>query len=549
MSSVVINELDNLDIIIEEKIDFNSVDEEKYVRLFEEKVLNGMIRAESNFNDSEWVVIIGGVEKKFIFPNEIEFKKMSNLFDRDRKEFELAYRSYILLNVHKYAALRAFNYKMRKIADNNDTSKFDNRTGGLFKGFIEYVKVPYKKFKYFEKFVDEESKDNKERILPEFIDIFKMSDIIKDIVENKKIINYKDYLLTIIWWQMCSIVPLRPSEFIRTIFKCNAQEGENFYLKVFRSRAKNGEYIKNASKIEEYYEEDTIKIDKSLYNLIEEYKYILKTIFNYTKEKELFPFDIVGQSGYHNMNSKTKRKTNLDTITYNDLKVNIERFYIDVVYKEYGFTPISKYIKRDKDETFIEKLTPYDLRHVAIINLVLLGVDVLEVMYLAGHKEINTTFGYYNHVKTFSKGYALGYAKVHNKDHIIKHIDKNTDTRKEDFSRIMNQINNVNTQPKLVRGGYCYYHDIDRDLSLCLKYERNHGMCKYFVADSKEYYKEEIEKVENKLDTDIKMLIELIKDMDGICKFNELYQTTSSRISRLIYKLSTLNTKLINFRE
>lgn len=554
MSFIFITELGNLDITIEERLEFNVADKEIYLKLFEEKLSKGIIKADVDFYGSKWFIMLGGVEKKFIFPNDIEFKKMSNLFDREFKEFELSYRSYILLNVHKYESLRGFNYKMRKIADINNTSKFDNRTSSLFKGFIEYVKVPYKNVEFFEKFIDEESIDeeseeDKERTLPEFVDIFKMSDIIKDIVENKKIINYKDYLLTIMWWQICSILPLRPSEFIRTIFKCDIQEGENFYLKVFRSKAKCGGNVKNASKVEDYYEEDIIKIDKSLYVLIEEYKDVLKTNFNYTEEKELFPFEIVGKSGYHKINSKNNRETNLDTVIYNDLRVNIERFYIDVVYKEYGFTPISKYVKKDKDETFIEKLTPYDLRHVAIINLVLLGVDVLEVMYLAGHKEINTTFNYYNHVKTFSKGYALGYAKACNKDHIIKPIDKYTDTRKGEFSRIMNQVTNVKTEPKLVKGGYCYYQDIDKDLTLCLKYERNHSMCKYFVANSKEYYEEEIKKVENKLDTDIKMLIELIKDMDGICKFNELYQTTSSSISRGIYKLSTLNTKLIKFRE
>ncbi|MGN2338082.1 tyrosine-type recombinase/integrase [Clostridium cagae] len=549
MSSLYITELDDLNILIEEKLEFNEADKERYLKLFEEKILKDEIKAEEGFYGREWCIIIGGVEKLFIFPNDIELKKMSNLFDRELKEFDLAYRSYILLNVHQYASLRGFNYKMRKIDDVNNTLKFDNRISGHFKRFIEYVKVPYKNIEFFEKFINEEYKENEERILPEFIDIFKMSDIVNDIVENKKIINYKNYLLTIMWWKICSIVPLRPSEFIRIIFKCNTQNEENFYLKVFRSNAKSGKFVKNVSKTEEYYKEDIIKIDKSLYKLIEEYKHILITDFSYTEEKELFPFEIVWQSEYHKLNSKTKRKTNLDTITYNDLRINIERFYIDVVYKEYGFIPISKYIKKDRKETFIEKLTSYDLRHVAIINLVLLGVDVLEVMYLAGHKDINTTFNYYNHVKTFSKGYALGYAKVHNKDQIINSIEKNLDTRKGDFSRIMNKINNVNFEPQLVKGGHCYYHDIDKDLTLCLKYEGNHSKCKYFVADSNKYFEEEIKKVENKLDTDIKMIIELIKDMDGICKFNELYQTTSANISRGIYTLAMLNSKLINFKE
>lgn len=549
MSYIFISELDDLDVMIEEKIEFDLNDSKEYLKLFKENIDKGIIKSEVKFYDVKWIVIIGGVERSLIFPNNIEFKKMSKLFNRELKEFELAYRSYILLNIEKYSSLKGFNLKMKKIDGNNDDIKFDNRISGLFKGFIEYVKVPYERYELFEKFINEDPRDYKERVLPEFIDIFKMADIIKDIVENKKIINYTDYLLTIMWWQICSIVPLRPSEFIRTVFNCNEQLGEKFYLKIFRSKAKSGEQIQNASKVEEYYEEDTVIIDKSLYDLIDEYKYILKTKFNYKYEKELFPFNIIGESSYYKINSKTNREINVDTLTYNDLKRNIDKFYNDVVDKEYGFIPISKYIKKEKDEYFIEKLTPYDLRHIAIINLVLLGVDVLEVMYLAGHKEVNTTFNYYNHVKIFSKGYALGYAKMHNKDNIIRNVDKNISKRKDDFSRILNQINNITIEPKLVKGGYCHYHNIDKDLSLCLKYERNHSKCEYFVADSKEYYELEIHKVENKLDTDIKMLIELIKDMDGICKFNELYQTTSSSISRGIYKLATLNSNLIKFTE
>lgn len=40
-----------------------------------------------------------------------------------------------------------------------------------------------------------------------------------------------------------------------------------------------------------------------------------------------------------------------------------------------------------------------------------MGTDVLEVMHLAGHTNVNTAYGYFNHIKEFSKGYALGYAK------------------------------------------------------------------------------------------------------------------------------------------
>ena len=286
-----------------------------------------------------------------------------------------------------------------------------------------------------------------------------------------------------------------------------------------------------------------------MYLLIEKYKQILKGNFNYVQEKELFPFSIIKESTYYRKNSENNRHANLETITYNDLYININRFYIDVVNKEYGFKPISKYIKKEKDEKFIEKLTPYDLSHISIINLVLLGVDVLEVMYLAGHKDVNTTFTYYNHVKTFSRGYAIGYATAAKNKNINIMDNKHESMRTGEFSRIMNKITNKKVKPKRVEGGYCHYSNIETDVSLCIKNEGNHTICKYFVADNMNYYNDQIKEVENRLDTDIKMLIELVKDMDGVCKFNELYQTTSASISRNISKLAVLNSKMIEFKE
>lgn len=547
MSYVYIKELEDLDVEIEEKIEFDFSNQERYLTLFKKRVSEGIIKSDVKYEDSQWCIKIGGVEKNFIFPNDIEYKKMSKIFDREYKEFESAYKSFILYNINKYDSLRGFNYKMRKIFDANNLPEFDGRSAGLLKRFIEYIKIPYELATYFEKFISEHDKESGERILPEFIDIFKMSDIINDIVDNKNIIDYKDYLLTIMWWKICSIVPLRPSEFVRMKFECNFKENNDYYLKVLRSKGKSKDRIKNVSKIDEYYYEDIIKTDESLFLLIEKYKQILEDVFFYTQRKELFPFVIVKESTYYRKNSENNRKTNLDTITYKDLHINIHRFYLDVVDKEYGFKPISKYIKKEQNENFIEMLTPYDLRHIAIINLVLLGVDVLEVMYLAGHKDVNTTFNYYNHVKTFSRGYAIGYATAAKNKNINKMTEEHENMRVGEFSRIMNKINNKKVKPKRVEGGYCHYNNIENDMSLCIKNEGNHSICKYYVADNMEYYKDQIKDVENRLDTDIKMLIELVKDMDGMCKFNELYQTTSASVSRNISKLAVLNSKVIEF--
>jgi len=183
-----------------------------------------------------------------------------------------------------------------------------------------------------------------------------------------------------------------------------------------------------------------------------------------------------------------------------------------------------------------------------------MGTDVLEVMYLCGHTRVNTAYGYFNHVKEFSKSYALGHFKsverTDMKKETIKSVyiteDKLAKNKgKEDFIRVLNATEGKKDKITKVKGGYCKYNNIDNDKSFCFLYERNHTLCTYFVENNKEVIEKEIKKVEARLDTNIKILIELIKDINGISKFNELYQTTSYQLSKTIQELSVLNKKLV----
>ncbi|MDU5107344.1 site-specific integrase [Clostridium sp.] len=550
--SIAITQLDDLeDIVVEERIEFNRLNEKEYLNLFNNKINDGIIKRGTYFNDKKWQIITASGDINIHFPNDIEFKKLSKLFGKSVYEFELAYRSFLLFILNEPRTVISFNFNMKRMTIDLENTKLLHDSIRKVKYFIEYVKVSDEEFKFFEKLLDNNDIEREagERVLPEFEDIFKMSDIINDIVENKNLLDYKDYLLVIMFWKICSILPLRPSEFLRTKFNCIYEKDNKFYLNVRRSKGKAGDRIRNVSKVDDYYFDDTVNIDESLFNLIIEYQSILKNEFNYTENQELFPIVL-----YRNFVIRKKREKNINKIVSGDLRRVLDNFYKDIVEKEYGFKTISKYIKKEKDIEYIEKTLPYDLRHIAIINLVLMGTDVLEVMYLAGHREVNTAYSYYNHIKEFSRGYAIGYAnaiksreklkasieEVYNEQEII---DKNN--RKEEANYILNIINGKKVEPKKVDGGYCHYSSIDTDKSFCFLYERKHSLCKYFVKDDKEILKHEIEKVEEQLDTDVKILKDLINDMNGISKFNELYQTTSYRISQNIKDLAVLNNKLI----
>ncbi|ALB46992.1 site-specific integrase [Clostridium beijerinckii] len=557
MSSIAITQLDDLDIVVEERMEFDSSQKQNYLNLFDERIKDGIIKKGTNFNDDRWQIMIGGEEYFIVFPDDIVIKKLSKLFDRNVSEFELAYKSFVLFKLNQPRSAIKFNSNMKRMHD-LENAKIDIDIVAKVKYFIEYIKISEENYKLFENLFDNsiDNLETGERVLPEFEDIFKFSDIINDIVENKNLLDYKDYLLVIMWWKICSILPLRPSEFLRTIFNCIYEKEGEFYLKVKRSKGKAGDKIKNVSKIDDYYFDDTVNIDERLYNLIFRYKQILRDEFDYTENKELFPFAIIKNVGYrkYSSNGVNQRQKNADTIVSIDLRKIVDKFYKDIVEGEYGFKTIPKYLKKQKGIEYIEQTLPYDSRHIAIINLILIGSDVLEVMHLAGHRSVNTAYSYYNHIKEFSRGYALGYAKAIKSREVLKGnikevddaqkiIDKNN--RKEEANLILNIINGKKVEPKKVDGGYCHYSSIDTDKSFCFLYERNHVLCQYFVRDNKKVLEDEIQKIEAELDTDVKVLKDLINDMNGISKFNELYQTTSYRISKRIQELADINRKIL----
>jgi len=336
--ATMIRDLEDLDIIIEENVEFDIVQKQEYSKIFDAKVANGNIRKGTNFYNKKWVIKVGGVEHVLQFPNEDEMRNLCILFDKSSSEFEIAYKSFMLFNFHTSSYVFNFNSCMRIIARDLESAKIYGNESAI-KDFLEYVKISESKLKVFKGILENiEKKEIGSRILPKFEDVFLMSDIINNIVGNENILDYKDYILTIMWWLICSILPLRPSEFIRTKFDCIFEKEGTFYLNIKRSKGKRKEYIKNISNIDEYYSDDVVNIDKRTFNLILKYQDILHNEFNYKEDIELFPFEIIRETSYRK--NEHVRKYNLDILTHKDLKLNVDRFYQNVVEKEYGLKAI-----------------------------------------------------------------------------------------------------------------------------------------------------------------------------------------------------------------
>lgn len=92
-----------------------------------------------------------------------------------------------------------------------------------------------------------------------------------------------------------------------------------------------------------------------------------------------------------------------------------KHFKREIIEQEYGYHIVP--LGQKKCENDIEEIKMGDVRHLAIINLMMMGYNPLYIMELAGHSRLSTQMGYYNHVDTFATA----------KSHVLKEMMKRTE--------------------------------------------------------------------------------------------------------------------------
>lgn len=557
MATVEAKEISEYEIVHFQLKQFNITNKEDYYKTFNEYVDNKIIKKGSKFEDANWVYSHKSEEKRITFPKEITYKRLEKILDKKSYEIEIALKSFTLYNLD-ISLIDKFLATLRRFS-NGSLKKSSITEMGLIKSFIEYIGVSIEKAEELEESFDdieyyESYKNSVGRTLPNFIDIYLFRDIVDDIVFNKGIENYKKYLLVIMWWKITSILPLRPTEFLRTDYDCIIPKDESddgtYKLKIKRTLLKGKKYVPNWHTIEGAYKEDFITIDEWVYNLIYLYKNILNNDIGYTENKELFPFELVKFS--YGQAPVKERELNSNLTMYNDLRNNLKKFYNKVVKKEYGYIPISKFVENSKgyEEKYIKKLSLHDARHISIINLIYLGVDIYKVMILAGHENINTTMSYYEQMDEFARGSVFAFNKTNNM--ITSRKDSNEEFRDsgylETHKSIMKERLKIAKGGKSVwfkvKGGHCTYSNLKNDLSNCNLYEVNHSVCPYFRPDNKKVIQDELKKTEKKYRTEVKILRDIIRDSHTIHRSNQIISVGIAKLQNLVNDMRVQNWKL-----
>lgn len=548
---IVAKKLEDYEVVIKDEINFSIDDKDKYVEEFAYLQTKGVINSNNTFEGESWEVTIAkSTDRLNFFMNEFFFRRVTSGKEVGFtfEEFNIAFRRYVLemvYSAYSFGMMKGFiSYTKSFLEKTNflDVDKISNVRSSKVSGteiacYERMLEVlDFMGFDIPEEYTSmyEEVEEHKyeSRMLPSFLSIFDFIEIMKSFKATATKEELSKFYPIVLWWSITFVIPLRPSEMLFTKYDCIYTLGDKYYLKIRRSNKKGSpnKYRLDNFDVDSYYIEDIVEINKTLYDEIDDYKNLLdKTCPNHSKEF-LFSIELYKVNKTKGLNVD---RLNNQKLSSNDFKYLLDRFYIEIVQNKYKRNLISRYnedLKLAEKEGYIETLVPYDSRHIAIINLILMGNEHYTVMKIAGHDSLRTTKGYYDHLEEYTKAYSINYAKYLS----TKTTDKFLEV--EEFnsfspSRILSNWRKIssgeNTFTK-IDGGYCTYHL--KDFIPCNRVGGIHSRCKYFNEDKQETLIKEITTVSNRISSDILALKELVNNAENIFRFSEKYSVLTQSI-------------------
>ncbi|MDQ0888950.1 integrase [Paenibacillus sp. V4I9] len=319
-----------------------------------------------------------------VFFNNLK-NNMIYRFDRSEKEYSLTKVNDTTLSIYCRHIIDFLSFY-----DNNQFFDFINKTNKI----KSQLKI-----------------EDKSRELPSYSDIIKFKKYIdtwaEQLFQRENLIECIRFFPVYLWWELTTIIPMRPTEFCTIRKNCLDKDDNLFYITFPRLKKRR----KGENRVNESF--DTLPIPELVYNRIEQY---IKLAEKNELSDFLFNFDSFVES------------TREVSINYEDEEVFsihylfelISKFYKQIIHEQYKvninditghyknimFTyrkdSISESLIHVESFDFIERvLKPGDLRHIAILNMFLQGYDPVEIQRLAGHIHESTQLGYQRHMEVW----------------------------------------------------------------------------------------------------------------------------------------------------
>lgn len=335
----------------------------------------------------------------------------------------------------------------------------------------------------------------KSRDLPCYQSILLFDYIINDFIQRTSVEEKARYYPVLIWWKISSVIPLRPGEVYQLPKNCIYQKNGKCYIHIER--------IKNRYKRKQYASPivKDFEIKEDVYSIIRDYIDYIDKFSGIDEEDYLFSIQTLRKTA--GVKSKDK---DVERITHITMQTIYKHFKEEIIEQEYGYHIVP--LGQRTDDNDIEEIKMGDVRHLAIINLMMMGYNPLYIMELAGHHKLSTQMGYYNHVDTFAT------AKSHVLKELMKRTESNMDFKEYDSGEYVPQKNMLGASyynlPLVFDGkGRCRSKNFPND---CVNIECI--FCPYFIPDknlSREYYdaiKKENEKDLESLQMELKLLMQ-----------------------------------------
>lgn len=230
-----------------------------------------------------------------------------------------------------------------------------------------------------------------QRKLASFDTYFRFGDIIKRFWiettdEKEKLFFFPIYM----WWNISTILPLRPREFVLTPKDCLHFQNNEWKLTIRRNKLK-GSHKTVSYRIQQDYEMQQYTIPEALAKDIEWYQ---------TRISDCAPNDIdtLFTPDIHYVKWERSRPSNSRYFTYINLSTCLRYFYLEVIQNRYGYHVLFEKECTVLPEGEIQYMNLGDTRHLALINLMAEGATPMIAMMLAGHDNPHMSAHYFSNI-------------------------------------------------------------------------------------------------------------------------------------------------------
>ena len=423
---------------------FNIDDVSVYKEMFENEKEEGVF-LNNSFNDMAWVLCDIN-DSKATFTLNFAIRKDKNLNVALKcSALNLINKGYSCETVSKHVS--SIN-KICLATDNFSKDKLDeyvdifmeysprskeqavNDISNFFDFYNDERFLPYKSF------IEGTSlEDRKIRELPPYENILKLDYIIDDFFNNTNQSEKLKYYPILIWWKLTTIIPLRPQEFLDMKYECISynENTKEYWITVPRKKSKL-----NKSRIPI---QNTLKITKEMYELIDEYRLMQK---DDEKGEYLFSYYTYRNSGLiktGNEEQALERRNRLDKIDKDQMRTMFKYFYRDIVENLY---------KED-----IVNVKMGDTRHLAFCNMMLQGLNMLSIARIGGHENLQSQVSYSSHLDYFAEARVRILSEQIKKDRFRNIGNTISISEKTEALIVRSKLYSGDTYQNEVQDGFC----------------------------------------------------------------------------------------------